>query len=98
MVIACIVAALLTMQIYIKRAIQGKMRESADAIGEQYGARYMDSEITITERGTTTVKAQAIKDPADPTKFGLETIVNTNEATTRRGEENVGAFEKDLFD
>jgi len=34
--IAIITAALISMTIYIKRALQGKFRQSADAIGEQY--------------------------------------------------------------
>ena len=37
-VIAIIVAALLGMSVYIKRAICGKMRESGDAFG--YGRQY----------------------------------------------------------
>ena len=98
MVIICIVAALLTMQYYIKRAIQGRVRESADTIGEQYAPGYMDSQITSTQTGTTDVKAQAIPDAKDNSKFGLETISNTNETTTRTGYENVGKFEENLFD
>jgi hypothetical protein len=98
MVIICIVAALLAMQYYIKRAIQGRVRESADTIGEQYGPRHMDSQITITQTGTTDVKVQAIQDPNDADKFGLETIANTDETTTRTGHENVGKFEENLFD
>ncbi|MBU1726891.1 MAG: hypothetical protein KJ880_04615 [Candidatus Omnitrophica bacterium] len=34
--IAIITAALVSMTIYVKRAIQGKFRQSADSIGEQY--------------------------------------------------------------
>lgn len=98
MVIACVVAALLTMQYYIKRAIQGRVRESADTIGEQYAPRYMDSQITITQTGNTTIKAEAVVDPKDPMKFGLKTTATTDETTTRTGYENVGKFEDKLFD
>lgn len=98
MVIVCIVAALLAMQYYIKRAIQGRVRESADTIGEQYAPKHMDSQITITQTGTTDVKAQAVQDPNDATKFGLETITTTDETTTRTGHENVGKFEDKLYD
>jgi uncharacterized protein (UPF0333 family) len=38
MVAAFLVAALLTMQIYIKRSIQGRLKAAADEIGEQYSA------------------------------------------------------------
>ena len=34
--IAVIVAALLAMQVYLKRGYQGKMKESADSIGSQF--------------------------------------------------------------
>ena len=38
MVAACLVAALLGMQIYIKRSIQGRFRAAADQVGQQYSA------------------------------------------------------------
>ena len=82
------------MRHYITRAVQGRARESADTIGEQYAPKSMDSKITITQTGTTTVEAKQIVDPADPdNKFGLETTSTTNETTTRTGYENVGKFE-----
>ncbi len=37
-IIAVVVAALLAIQIYMKRGVQGKLRESSDKIGEQYSA------------------------------------------------------------
>ena len=47
-VIFAIVAALVTMQIYLKRGIQGKMRQSADSIGEQYAPENTTSDINLT--------------------------------------------------
>ena len=38
-VIACAVAALLTMQVYIKRAYQGKLKQTADSLGASYAPR-----------------------------------------------------------
>jgi len=84
MVVICIVAGLLAMQYYIKRAIQGRVRQSADTIGEQYAPGHMDSQITITQKGTTTVKAEAIQGDDDD-KFGMEIITNTDETQTRTG-------------
>lgn len=99
MVVACIVAALVTMQFYVKRAIQGRMRESADTIGEQYAPGRMNSEITVTQTGNTTVTTTLNRDPDDlEEKLGLETTSETNETTTRTGYENVGEFENELFD
>lgn len=37
-IIAVVVGGLLAMQIYMKRGVQGKLRESTDRIGEQYSA------------------------------------------------------------
>ncbi len=98
MVIICLTVALLTMQHYIKRAIQGRAREAADTIGEQYAPKHMNSEITITQRGTTNVEARAVPDPIDPNKFGLETVTTTDETTNRTGYENAEKFENRLFD
>jgi len=38
LIIAVIAGALLTMQIYVKRGVQGRLRSSADDIGEQFSA------------------------------------------------------------
>lgn len=46
--VAVIVAALLAMQIYMKRAAEGKMRQSADQIGEQFDS--FNSEIVEETR------------------------------------------------
>ena len=43
----CIVAALIAMQIYIKRSIQGRLRNAADEIGEQYSAKTTNSDTTV---------------------------------------------------
>lgn len=99
MVIACIAAALFVMQFYIKRAVQGRFRESADSIGEHYAPGRMDSEITITQTGSTIINTVLNRDPANPsTKLGLETITTINETTARTGYENTGKFENKLFD
>lgn len=54
-VVACIVAALIGMQIYIKRSIQGRLRDAADEIGEQYSARTTRSSLTQTISNPTPV-------------------------------------------
>lgn len=35
-IITCVIAALIAMQFYVKRAVQGRLREAADQIGRQY--------------------------------------------------------------
>jgi hypothetical protein len=51
-IIAVIVGALLAMQIYLQRGVQGKLRESADSIGQQYSAG------NVTAKYVTEQKAQ----------------------------------------
>ncbi len=48
MVVVCLAGALLTMQIYVKRSIQGRVRDAADEIGEQYSAETTTSSLTQT--------------------------------------------------
>jgi hypothetical protein len=38
--IVVIIAALIAMQVYLKRGVQGRMRESTDQIGDQYSPGY----------------------------------------------------------
>jgi len=47
--IVVIIAALIAMQVYLKRGIQGRMRESTDQIGEQFSPGY-----TVSNRTTQT--------------------------------------------
>lgn len=46
MVSVLIVAALYVMSIYIKRSIQGRLKEAADQVGEQYSANNTTSSMT----------------------------------------------------
>lgn len=48
--IVVIIAALIAMQVYLKRGIQGRMRESSDQIGEQFSPGY-----TVSNRVTQTL-------------------------------------------
>ncbi|GAI08597.1 unnamed protein product, partial [marine sediment metagenome] len=47
-VITCIIAALIAMQSYIKRALQGRLRSAADQIGEQYAPGRTTGSFTTT--------------------------------------------------
>ena len=46
MVIACVVGAIIAMQIYVKRSVQGRLRDAADEVGEQYSAANTTSTFT----------------------------------------------------
>ena len=53
MIIAVVVGALLAIQIYMKRGLQGRLRESSDQIGEQFDANKTTIERTTTHTGKT---------------------------------------------
>lgn len=100
-IIACIAAALVSMQIYIKRGIQGRLRQAADDIGEQYAPVNVDSNITITLDSTSTINSELVlleglDDDGRP-RYGIETTVDLDETTTKTGKEELGQFEGSLF-
>jgi hypothetical protein len=53
--ICCLVAALIAMQVYVKRGIQGRLRQSADDVGEQFDANSTTGYVTYSVSGTTGV-------------------------------------------
>lgn len=85
MVIACLAAALIAMQIYIKRSIQGKLRDAADEIGEQYSAKTTKSELTQIISNPTPVtitgKPSFRTDPATGEKYEIMEV-ERKESTT----------------
>jgi hypothetical protein len=50
--IGFVVAALIAMSFYMKRGVQGRLRESVDQIGEQYDANSTTSNYTVTNNLT----------------------------------------------
>ena len=103
MVAVCIVAALLIMQHYIRRATQGRLREAADTIGGQYDPRHITSEITFTQEGTTTIEARQVEDSSAEAEegkvVGMETTSTTEgEVISRTGYERLEEFQEGLFD
>jgi uncharacterized protein (UPF0333 family) len=47
-IIAVIVAALIAMQAYVKRGLQGRFKQASDDIGEQFSVSSTDSTTTTT--------------------------------------------------
>lgn len=105
--VACVVAALLGMQIYMKRGIQGKLRQGSDEIGEQYAPLSTDSSITTNLTSNITITQAQVpltnetgvieRDANNLIIYGLNTTTNFNETTRRTGNENLGQFEDKLF-
>jgi len=81
--IGFVVAALIAMGVYMKRGMQGKLRESTDQIGEQYSAYQTNSNYTTTTN---------VNQSENLTTGGVSTTtINTNNQT-RTGSETVGAL------
>ena len=55
MVVICIAGALIAMHKYIKRSMQGRLRDAADQVGEQYSAQTTKSKLTQTITNPTPV-------------------------------------------
>ncbi|MBU4251672.1 MAG: hypothetical protein KKC39_01970 [Candidatus Omnitrophica bacterium] len=106
MVVACVVAALLGMQFYLRRGVQGKLRQAGDELGEQYTPLNVESKI-ITETTSTTGIIQSLV-PLDKDGkplldqyglpvYGMKTEASIDETTQKSGKETLGEFEDGLF-
>jgi hypothetical protein len=98
--ITCIISALLAMQFYIKRGVQGRLRTTSDSLSsEHYDTSSIDSEITtkVTTDTTVTQKAVVLTDKNgqelklnDIPLAGLESTVDLKETVKRTGSETIG--------
>ncbi len=59
--VAIAIAALVAMQIYVKRGIEGGLKESADSLGEQYQPGFMDTRMTTQVTSTQTVDSNMVQ-------------------------------------
>lgn len=99
--IAVVVAALLSMSVYFMRAISGRMRASSDDIGEQYEPKHTTSSFTTGLHSETKQEAYTDFDNVetriiDGEEITIYPVIQQDdtilERTTKQGEENVGAF------
>lgn len=88
-IIVVVAAALLAMQIYMKRGVQGKMRESADSIGEQFDAVKTVANFTSEHTGTT---VQEIASGATNVYSGGQNKGDASDVTNQHGSETVSAW------
>ena len=56
-----VIAALVAMQSYLKRGVQGRWKESVDGLGEQYDQGRADSVITHMMQSNTESRMQTVK-------------------------------------
>lgn len=82
---AAVVAALFSMQIYLKRGFSGGIKSAADDLGEQYNP------VNFSSHYTTTTSFSRRETSANGVTRS-ELVVP--ESTTRTGQETVGAWTK----
>jgi len=107
--VVCAIAALVAMQIYIKRGIEGKLKETSDNIGEQYAPKNTTTDITNTSTSGQTQSDEivnvavpgvpgGINDSYGMPIYSTKSTVTSSANTTRSGSENLGEFEDTLFE
>jgi len=93
LLIAVVVAVLIAMQTYMKRGLQGKMKDSTDSIGSQFsvGASTYDyTTKTSTESHENTL-------PGNEGAKGGITTSDSNQTMTRTGTEYVGKSDQEYW-
>jgi uncharacterized protein (UPF0333 family) len=89
--ILIVIVALLAMQTYLKRGVQGRMRESSDNIGEAYSPGYTTSSFTLT----TTAETNEVFVGA--VGGGEQTTTLVNRDDSRTGTENIPAYTEEYW-
>ncbi len=57
-IIICVVSALLAMRVYIRRGMQGRLRQSADELGQQYAPRHTSGAHNLTYSSISTIESK----------------------------------------
>ena len=87
LMIAVVVGALIAMQVYVKRGLQGKLKDSTDQIGEQYSPGFTTGHEEIN---TTTTTHETLASGLTNTTSTTNQDKNTNDNTTVYAEEYWG--------
>jgi len=79
-VIIIVIAALLSIQVYIKRGVQGRLRSAADDVGDQYstGNTNVRKVVTVTSNTQETLNGGT-----------QSTVMNVPEVTTTNRTQNI---------
>ena len=88
-VIAVVVAALVAMQAYVKRGLQGKIKESTDQIGEQYSPEHASGTVATTVT-TETTENVTIDSQGRPV-----TLTNSSQNQDQQTQNTVGALSQE---
>ena len=88
-IIAVVVAALLAMQFYVKRGLQGRMKKASDDIGGQFSPENTTGNETIVT-STTSSETVTLDESGRPI-----TDSEVTQGQTRTSGENVGALSQE---
>ena len=102
--VAIVAGALIGMAVYMKRGMAGRLRSSADSVGEQYapGQTTSNFNLTVSGKSTTTSVFQKNQNVGNGTLADvMETTTTIDpanpETTTRTGSETVGPLGTGLW-
>jgi hypothetical protein len=98
--LALIVSALLIMQFYVKRAYQGRLKDEADQVGQQYSPGHTVGYSQVSTYSTTQTRTGgkiSIRDPqtGEITRKDIPagmTVSKSHSTTTTSREEKIDAF------
>ena len=79
LILGAIIVAILFMQLYVRRALEGRLRDASDSIGDQYSSTgtfniLVNRESNITENRTAAGVTTTIYDYDRTTRTGNETL------------------------
>lgn len=76
-IIAVVAAALIAMATYMKRGVQGKQRESADKIGDQFSPKHTTYKYTTQQLTPSVYKEEFGKEAEGVSLYKVETAAET---------------------
>ena len=88
-----IIAAFLAMQVYLKRGFQGRWKQAADGLGDQYDMSAFDSNVRTTLNTTTQSTVKAMYGVTYNNTSGMLTYRNDSTTTveTKNGASHLAA-------
>jgi hypothetical protein len=85
--IVIVIGAFIAMQLYVKRGIQGRWKNTIDDFGDQYDPRLTNSNVVHTMSGNSATQIQTIKGVGG---YWTQRTDASNSISTTRGNTSVG--------
>jgi len=91
--IVCVVAALISMKIYLKRSVSGNLRQAGDQIGSQYEPRNTTGSTNTTLSRESYSEVYSFTDPQYQLTVRTKTTEDSVESTKTWGDEKIGKMQ-----